>query len=61
MIDVLKDQGKTIVFTSHDLEEIEKVADWVTMIKKGQIIFTKRIQDLKGERLEDIFIEEGLK
>ena len=61
VIDVLKDQGKTIVFTSHDLEEIEKAADWVTMIKEGQIVFTKRIQDLKGERLEDIFIEEGLK
>ena len=61
VVDVLKDQGKTIVFTSHDLEEIEKVADWVTMIKEGQIVFTKRIQDLKGERLEDIFIEEGLK
>lgn len=61
VIDVLKDRGKTIVFTSHDLEEIEKVADWVTMIKEGQIVFTKRIQDLKGERLEDLFIEEGLK
>ncbi|WPJ90571.1 AAA family ATPase [Facklamia hominis] len=61
VIDALKDQGKTIVFTSHDLEEIEKVADWVTMIKEGQIVFTKRIQDLKGERLENIFIEEGLK
>lgn len=61
VIDALKDQGKTIIFTSHDLEEIEKVADWVTMIKEGQIVFTKRIQDLKGERLENIFIEEGLK
>ena len=60
IIKILKDQGKTIVITSHDLSEIEKVADLVTMIKDGKILFTKEISQL-GEDLEDLFIEEGSK
>lgn len=61
LIDILKDKGKTIVITSHDLAEIEKVADKVTMIKNGKILFTKNIDDIKGESLEELFIEEGRK
>ena len=60
IIKILKDQGKTIVITSHDLSEIEKVADLVTMIKDGKILFTKEVSQL-GEGLEDLFIEEGSK
>lgn len=61
LIVLLKRNGKTIVITSHDLDEIEKVADVVTMIKQGQILFTKRMEEINGESLEDLFIEEGLK
>lgn len=61
LIKILKDKGKTIVITSHDLAEIEKVADNVTMIKDGKILFTKNIDDIKGESLEELFIEEGRK
>ena len=60
IIKILKDQGETIVITSHDLSEIEKVADLVTMIKDGKILFTKEISEL-GDGLEDLFIEEGSK
>ncbi|KAA9220403.1 MULTISPECIES: ABC transporter ATP-binding protein [Aerococcus] len=61
LIALLKDKGKTVVITSHDLDEIEKVADVVTMIKSGTLLFTKQMSDLQGESLEDLFIEEGLK
>lgn len=58
IIAMLKDQGKTIIITSHDLSEIEKIADMVTMIKDGKILFTKKISEL-GENLENLFIDEG--
>lgn len=61
LIKLLKDEGKTIVITSHDLSEIEKVADKVSMIKSGELLFTKNIGEIKGESLEDLFIEEGTK
>ena len=61
IIKLLKDEGKTIVITSHDLYEIQKVADKVSMIKSGELLFTKNINEIKGESLEDLFIEEGSK
>lgn len=61
LIKLLKDEGKTIVITSHDLSEIEKVADKVSMIKSGELLFTKNIDEIQGESLEDLFIVEGTK
>lgn len=61
LIKLLKYEGKTIVLTSHDLSEIEKIADKVSMIKSGELLFTKNIGEIKGESLEDLFIEEGTK
>lgn len=61
LIKFLKDEGKTIVITSHDLSEIEKIADKVSMIKSGELLFSKNIDEIKGESLEDLFIEEGRK
>lgn len=61
LIKFLKEEGKTIVITSHDLAEIEKVADKVSMIKSGELLFTKNIDEIEGESLEDLFIKEGSK
>lgn len=61
LIKLLKDEGKTIVLTSHDLSEIEKVADKISMIKSGVLLFTKNIGEIQGESLEDLFIVEGTK
>ncbi|MBU5668224.1 ABC transporter ATP-binding protein [Peptoniphilus sp. MSJ-1] len=61
IISILKESKKTVVITSHDLAEIEKVADYVSMIKDGKLLFTKGILDINGESLEELFIEEGLK
>ncbi|WP_297689920.1 ABC transporter ATP-binding protein [uncultured Anaerococcus sp.] len=61
LIKLLKREAKTIVLTSHDLSEIEKVADKVSMIKSGELLFTKSIDDIQGESLEDLFTEEGRK
>ena len=61
LIKLIKDEGKTIVITSHDLSEIEKVADKVSMIKSGELLFTKNINEIQGESLEDLFIEDWSK
>ena len=31
------------------------------MIKSGELLFTKNINEIQGECLEDLFIEEGTK
>lgn len=42
----LKNQGKTIFFSSHDLEEVQKVCTHVAIIKKGKIRFNGSLNDL---------------
>lgn len=61
LIALLKNEGKMIVITSHDLGEIEKVADTVTMIQDGKLIFHQTISALHGRSLEELFIERGRK
>lgn len=59
LVSELKREGKTIIITSHDLSEIEKIASRVTMIKRGNLIFDKNVNELNGHTLEDLFLEVG--
>lgn len=59
LIENLKSNGKTIIITSHDLSEIEKCADDISMIKNGKLLFNKDIREIQGQSLEEIFIKEG--
>lgn len=60
LIENLKSNGKTIIITSHDLSEIEKCADDISMIKNGKLLFNKDIREIQGQSLEEIFIKEGI-
>lgn len=40
--------NKTIIFTSHDLEEVEKVCSRVLILNKGELILDKKIKDLEN-------------
>ena len=57
-----KDEGKTIIYTSHYMEEIEKICDEAAIINQGKIICHEKISTLlhKGNRetnsLEEIFL-----
>ncbi|MDO5714743.1 MAG: ABC transporter ATP-binding protein [Tissierellia bacterium] len=57
----LKKKNKTILITSHDLGELEKICDTVTMIKQGKILFEKDAKSWEGKNLEELFIQEGRK
>ncbi|MGN0384125.1 MAG: ABC transporter ATP-binding protein [Eubacterium sp.] len=59
LIDRLKKQGKTIVLSTHILNDMEKVCDKVGFLHNGIIIRTIEIKDLEniGCTLEDVFME----
>ena len=40
MAEVLIDDGRTILFSSHNTQDIEQLCDRVTMINRGEIIFS---------------------
>ena len=55
----LKDQGRTVFFSSHELNEVESLCDRVIMIHKGRVVRTGPLVELQeeaGGSLEDYFI-----
>lgn len=50
--------GKTIILTSHYLEEVEELCERVAIIKDGAIIFDQLMQDAtKEKRLEQVYLD----
>ncbi len=60
----LKEQGKTILVSTHLIEGIESIADRILIMKDGEIIGNDTIANLRlqaetgsGLSLEDLFLE----
>ncbi len=53
-------QGKTVLFSSHIMSEVEKLCDRVAIIHHGSIIVQGTLDELKGHRadskFEDVFV-----
>lgn len=58
LMQVLKNEGKTIFYCSHMMDVVEKVSDRIILIDKGSIVADGTIQQLRGDgqaSLEQIF------
>jgi sodium transport system ATP-binding protein len=55
-----KKNGKTIVFSSHTMSEVERLCDRIAIIHKGELIEKGKVEELKNkygcDSLEDIFL-----
>ncbi len=49
----IADEGRTVLFSSHLLEEVEQVADHVTMISQGKIVLDAPLHELKESHRVD--------
>jgi ABC-2 type transport system ATP-binding protein len=47
IIHTIAEQGRTVLFSSHLLEEVERVSDHVAMLHRGQVRFCARLDDIK--------------
>ena len=55
-----KEEGKTIIFSSHTMAEVEKLCDRVAIIHKGRIVEEGELQTLKAKYdkdMEELFVE----
>jgi ABC-2 type transport system ATP-binding protein len=60
----IADEGRTVLFSSHLLDEVERVADHVTMISEGRIVLSAPLADIKASHraggrdlsLDEIFV-----
>jgi len=46
IIRTIADDGRTVLFSSHLLEEVEQVADHVTMIRQGRIVLSAPLDEI---------------
>ncbi len=47
IIRTIADEGRTVLFSSHLLEEVEQVADHVTMIRQGRIVLSAPLEEIR--------------
>lgn len=52
-----KKRGASILISSHELTEIQRLCDRVVIIKDGKVVAVEQMQDLKTKRLKTITIE----
>ena len=48
IVRTIADEGRTVLFSSHLLDEVERVGDEVAMIDRGRIVLGGTIDDVKG-------------
>jgi len=53
VIRTIADEGRTVLFSSHLLEEVEQVADHVTMISHGTIVISAPLSEIKESHRVD--------
>jgi ABC-2 type transport system ATP-binding protein len=56
---LIKELGKekTVLFSTHIMQEVEAVCDRVLIINKGTLLLNESIQNLQGKSLESVFRE----
>jgi ABC-2 type transport system ATP-binding protein len=49
IIQTMADGGRTVVFSSHLLEEVERVSDHVAMLDRGRLVLCGRLDDVRAQ------------
>ncbi len=59
LLDIMKllvNEGKSIIFITHKLDEIKRVADTVSVLRKGKLIDTVKVSDVTVEELSEMMV-----
>jgi ABC-2 type transport system ATP-binding protein len=56
LLELAKEQGTTIIMTTHNLEEVQKICDRISIFRHGKNIFTDSISELKDN---SHYMEQG--
>ncbi|GIL01195.1 MAG: ABC transporter ATP-binding protein [Alphaproteobacteria bacterium] len=52
----LKQQGKTVIFITHKLREIMAITDTVSVMRRGEMVATRRTADTNVEELAELMV-----
>jgi ABC-2 type transport system ATP-binding protein len=53
----MRDQGKSIFMSTHDIFRAKLIADRIGFMKKGRLVMMKTRKDLEGEDLTELYIQ----
>jgi simple sugar transport system ATP-binding protein len=56
VLNVLRDQGKTIILITHKLREIMAITDTVSVMRQGQMVATVATKDTNPEQLAELMV-----
>ena len=51
----LRDQGATIIFSTHNMASVEEVCDHITLINRSRNILTGRLEDIRREHGSNVY------
>lgn len=56
VLNQLREEGRTIILTSHDLAEVQRISDWITILNGGSTVETINNREFHGD-LEKRFFD----
>jgi ABC-2 type transport system ATP-binding protein len=54
---MLRDEGKAILMSTHDIFRAHEVADVVGIMDRGRLVMLRNREELAGENLEALYIQ----
>jgi len=58
LLDRLSGQGLTVIYITHRLPEVRRVCSRVTVLRKGRVVATGRVEDYTDEQLAKLMVGE---
>lgn len=55
-----REEGKTVLFSTHIMAEVERLCDHVAIVHEGRLFFSGSVEELRsryGENLDDAFVQ----
>ncbi len=57
LVDDLRDEGRAILMSTHDIFRVKEHADRVGIMKEGRLVMVRSREELKEEDLERLYID----
>jgi ABC-2 type transport system ATP-binding protein len=57
LLESLRDEGKAILMSTHDIFRAREVADTIAIMNDGHIIMQQKAADLAGQNLEQVYMQ----
>ncbi|MBN2093027.1 ABC transporter ATP-binding protein [candidate division KSB1 bacterium] len=57
LLESLRDEGKAILMSTHDIFRAKTIADVIGIMKDGRLVMQKSQEELKGENIEKIYLD----